>query len=275
MPKPPPPLLTAGSKPQIHGLAFDGAVFLGTLFFSWILLSPVFQAAKPRGSGMNLGFSFAILLAVAAFAQIPGALLKWGPLAARMGIDEPGRWRFRNLARLPAALLLPAHLILFFVMMVLVINIPEAKSWSTPGALPRIVGILFLAGMTLPTLATAWALVAPAPAPCSWFRHPAGEWIGNGLLIFSMAVLQAFFQENLLSGISVTSPLAPDFDVRSGYDWGRMAGPLLLLFPLFILFYLPPRILFLVEDWNRGRTWVRILGLNFLLWIFQVFLPKG
>ncbi|MBN8217799.1 MAG: hypothetical protein J0L75_14235 [Spirochaetes bacterium] len=46
-----------------------------------------------------------------------------------------------------------------------------------------------------------------------------------------------------------------------------------MLFPLFILCYLPPRLLFFVEDGREGRTWKRILALSFALWTARYFLP--
>jgi hypothetical protein len=92
---------------------------------------------------------------------------------------------------------------------------------------------------------------APKKPPRSEFlRHPESELLGDICIFVNMILFQVIWN---------TLTFAP---------FGRPSGPLEFFGRLFILcflailIYFPPRMFYLVEDINRGRTWATMLLAN-------------
>lgn len=254
------------------GLFFDLATLGGTLAVSFLVWSPVYQVAGPVDHTFLPGPTMAWLFFGAALTQIFGALLKAPGMQGRcFPHDSRGPFHFIYLRNWKVIGLLIAHLFLFLFLLILAINTPEAKKVFAPGQLPRILSWLLLFATALPTTAVAAALVVrfpPWPGPSALW-----EWAGNLLLIFSAVVIQAWFQENVLAHMALARIRDGD-TLRPGdpASYGGLLGQLAVLFPMFLFLYLPPRLLFLIEDGHRRRSWALMFATTFLLWVFPFFM---
>jgi len=245
-----PKVLLQGSKhdpfssPTLHGLLFDAAVFAGlALFYFDIIPLPV-----PSEFGSDAGvpdWVFGLWLAGAILTQILGALLK-APFQA---------YRLRAAGTDPAplpALLWWVHFLFFTVLAALSLGLlgwdpdPDGKI----GPLLLWFFITFGIGGLTTLAASSGALLRP-------LIHPGLEYLGDFLLLVSVLILTRM----------IWNPIAELFTPA---DMGVLAQMLWLLcgLMLFVFFYLPPRLLFLVEDGHYGRTWVQIIGIALapLLW---------
>jgi hypothetical protein len=92
---------------------------------------------------------------------------------------------------------------------------------------------------------------APKKPPRSKFlRHPESETLGDFCIFLNMILFQIAW--NLLAFAPLGRPSGPaEFAVR-----------LFLLCFIALLIYFPPRMFYLAEDINRGRTWLTMLLAN-------------
>ena len=92
---------------------------------------------------------------------------------------------------------------------------------------------------------------APKKPPRSEFlRHPESELLGDICIFVNMILFQIIWNTLTFA----------DFGRPSGV--AEFLGRLFLLCFLAILIYFPPRMFYLVEDINRGRTWATMLLAN-------------
>jgi len=88
-------------------------------------------------------------------------------------------------------------------------------------------------------------------------RRLAGqEWLADGLLLVGVGCLSFVFWERSLLGMMTSR------EIRS---FSEIWYLFFLLSFAYLLFYLPLRYLFLVEDYRNGRTWQRLMFLFGLL----------
>jgi hypothetical protein len=132
--------------------------------------------------------------------------------------------------------------------------------------LVRFALIIFI--LPLPTFLAALAAFNDGDAPpASWRTHWATEFFADLLLYFSIIVLTVIM--NVL--------IAPRF-VSIGGDAGRTLGDVLAsLVPLalaFSIIYLPPRFIYLAEDYRAPATWLTIL-LALLTLAYRTFFPDA
>jgi hypothetical protein len=279
----------ASRAPLWRGVALDLAVVAANLF----LLAPLARTLREGGQGFltegkgvfgvvstRVGWLFLSVFA----AHAVGAYLKRLPRQARLAAQVGGRRSSRSFtASSPARKILvgvACALLLFhfFIFMSLLFSGWQStglESWSPLfGASPaentysaffvRFVLIIFV--MPLPTALVAISLGSDTGAPiATWRTHPATELFADLLLYFSVIVLTVMM--NVL--------IAPRF-VSIGNVANLPVGDVLAsLVPLalaFSILYLPPRLVYLAEDYRSPLAWLTIL-LALISLAYRTFFP--
>jgi hypothetical protein len=235
------PLTTSSPLLSRRGLWFDVAVLAGNIF----LLGPMTELAN---SADDFNPRFGILLIVAAILYAIGAGFKRRPLQARIAS-----------AKLP--LMSDGMMIIFFILMVMHLGlfmlcamVGAEMIHGTPvgGALmgrwqvAEAVMLIILA--VAPTVMTVGALLHPRtplePSPALDRR----EMLADIFLYASCMIILAWWNGSLaelFAGVKAALPM-------------RILLVVLVTVP-FSIFYLAPRILFLLEDYRYLRTWFGIL----------------
>jgi len=225
---------------RLHGLIFDGLVVGGSLLL----------ATAPRWDGNELPERTAgWLLLAAILTQILGALAKTGPLRQRLvrraPAESPGcSDRFMQL-------LLFWHFILFTVTAAMAFGFLGIVDLNRPVAetglevWPAVA--MLIAGIATTTVWRAGKRsAADVQERCA---GPGVEYGADALLSLSVSSITFFFWDVVVVG-SLDSATGIGFGVRG----------LVLVFSLsflFMVFYLPSRYLFLIEDARYAGTWVR------------------
>lgn len=113
---------------------------------------------------------------------------------------------------------------------------------------PMIFGILFL---TIVQTFLIYRFFSPPKKPPSEFlRSPQSEMLGDVCIFLNMILFQVFW--NMLTFHGLGHPSGPV----------EFIGRLFILIFLALLIYFPPRMFYLAEDINRGRTWITMLLAN-------------
>ncbi len=230
----------AGSHGR-RGLWFDAAVLAGNLF----LLGPITDLARQPGDS-NPRFGW--LLIAAAFFFAVGAGFKRRPLQVRLAAQ--------NRPAMGTALM-----IFFFVLMVMHLGLfmlcamvgaemihgrPAGQSPAGPFQVAETVGLIVLA--LAPTVMTVGAMLKPRalpePSPALGRREALADLLLYASCMIILALWNASFAE-LFAGVKAALPL-------------RVLLVILMTVP-FAIFYLAPRVLFLLEDCRDVRTWLSIL----------------
>lgn len=272
-----------------RGIALDVVVVVCNLF----LLAPLARVLREGGQGFlaagkeaggtvspDVGWLF--LLAFAAYTV--GIGLKRAARRARLNALSSGAHRAtsRVLVFAVCALLL-FHFFIFLTLLVTGWQSTALERFSPLfgsgtagyGFLDFVVRfVVFIFILPLPTGLTLFWLVAgrdatgssDAPAATSLAR-PAAELAGDLLLYFSVVVITLVL--NVL--------IAPRFvNVEGAFTW-TAGGALASLVPLalaFSIFYLPPRLVYLAEDYRSPVAWLTIL-LALLSLAYRTFFPGG
>ncbi|MFL6227314.1 MAG: hypothetical protein ACJ741_00890 [Pyrinomonadaceae bacterium] len=219
-----------------RGLLFDLAVFVCNVFLVRLLtrhigrlLALTFLRDDPQASRTLL---YVILVALA--AQLVGACLKRRPLQARLLAQ-------RESGESPLSCLIILHFALTLVTSAAIVALllPESSGGTT-------VAVFFLS--MIPTV-LVWRAISPykkPPAP-DW-RNSHGAEIVADLCLFAYMLVNLAVWNTVTSGSNIRA--AGVGDVLS-----RALG-FILLSPVILLFYLPPRLVFLVEDYKYPATWI-------------------
>lgn len=219
-----------------RGLVFDLAVFIFNVFLVRLvtrhvgrLLSLTYLKDDPQAA-----HSLLILVSAAAVAQLVGAWLKRRPLQARMlarGEDMPGAF----------GCLLILH---FALTLVTAAGIAALLPSEPKGG--AVVLVFFLS--MIPT-ALVWRALTPykqPPAP-GW-RNTRGTEVVADLCLFAYMLVNLAIWNTVTSGANLPASGPRDlFERALGF---------LILSPVILLFYIPPRLLFLVEDYKYRLTWL-------------------
>jgi hypothetical protein len=88
------------------------------------------------------------------------------------------------------------------------------------------------------------------PPRFEFLRRPESEILGDVCIFLNMILFQVGW--NLLTSERLSRPA----------DAGEFVGRLLFLCFIALLIYFPPRIFYLAEDIDRGRTWLMMLLAN-------------
>jgi hypothetical protein len=222
--------------PNYRGLIFDLAVFAFNVFLVRLvtrrvgrLLSLTFLRDDPRAAR-----SLLLLISAASAAQLLGAWLKRRPLQARL------------LARREVVGGAFGCLLILHFSLTLVTGAGVAAllpSEPTGGAM---VLVFFLS--MIPT-GLVWRAMTPykkPPAP-DWRSSRAAEAVAD-LCLFAYMLVNLAVWNTVTSGANLPASGLSDLA-------GRALG-FLILSPVILLFYIPPRLLFLVEDYKYRVTWV-------------------
>lgn len=218
----------------------------------------VWVAADPPAPDDVPGRMAGTLLALAVATQLGGALLKRGPLVNRLRRRDPAPTSMFPRGFMAAVLFF--HFILFTVatlMSVMLLTHDPATGAADIGNGTTMLGIV--AGGVV-TGVVAWAARVPAKDVVGMAQSPAIEMLADLLLWTSMIIMTYFFWGLMYS------------DIENVRGIGLSARGVVMLVAsslLFVVFYLPERYLFLVEDYQSPWTWVQVwaamLPLTFLV----------
>ena len=220
------------------GLAADVALFLTNLIYltpaaAWFesIVARVF-VENDAAAARQLG----ILLSIVVVLQCIGAYLVRRPLQARSPKDMGG---------LGTVLIFGNYILSLLIL----ITIAVCFGWAQDSPLPAL-----LAGVVagIPTYLVYRAL-QPVRNPRggkTWLSSPAVEWIADVCLLSYVIANTMFF--NLLTGSRATAP-------ASIGDFVNHVLSLFVVLAVVLIWYLPPRQLFLAEDFRDRGTWIRML----------------
>jgi hypothetical protein len=235
-----------------RGLLLDIIVFIANLFLMRVLTR---QFIKLFGevSAENPMAQLALSLVLVAMWILPaaGAVLK--------------RWRFQqrrnaltldNQSALAGCLFNP----LFYFCLNLVISAGILTSVGTFAFGPRgmteapifVVGIIATMVLTIVQTYLIYSYFTPYKKPPRWdfLRTRRSEVFGDLCLFLNMILFQVFWNMLTFAGLGHPSGVV------------EFLGRLFFLTFIALLIYFPPRMFYLAEDINRGRTWFTMLLAN-------------
>jgi hypothetical protein len=221
----------------IHGFIFDLAVLMGNIVFALSILDQT-ENLPDRTIGLLMG--------LAVIAQLLGALLKANPLKQRLS-ERPAR-STKGIPEKFMDVLLFFHFILFSVISLMAMALLGIVDSSASGDDFWVALSLIIAGLL--TFAVWRAGKRPGDPPSREIKFPIiQEALADGLLLISVSIVTRFFWESWYL----------ELEPSRGIGLTRSAMVILVgLSILFVVFYLPSRYLFLVEDYRYGRTWLRM-----------------
>lgn len=235
---------------RLRGLLFDGAVLIGYVALSLDVL-PTPHVISDIGPTDEPGPTEGLWLLCAVGAQWLGAAFKARPLQRRLaGYD--------GMIGVNAMLL--THFILFLIVNAVAFSL---LGWSPEVSQDTLTLNEGIWGLAIFVVAGGTTLTVGYAADTGGTKAPPGfpgrEAVGDVLLFISVVILSVFLWEPLAELMTAT-------DARGLTLAGRLlfAGAALLLFAVF---YVPSRLLFLVEDGASGRTWFQVgLVASPLIW---------
>jgi hypothetical protein len=194
----------------------------------------------------------------------------------RLGEFSSGAYRPSNkiLVFVVCALLL-FHFFIFLMLLVSGWQSTWLESWSPLfGSKPAdntylaffVRFVLFIFILPLPTALTAFSLGGGADAPDStWRTRPLRGLLADLLLYFSVVVL------TLVLNVLI-APRFVNVEGAAGWTLGNVLASLIPLALAFSIFYLPPRLIYLAEDYTSPVTWLTIL-LALMSLAYRTFFP--
>jgi hypothetical protein len=220
-----------------RGLLLDLAVFAFNVFLVRLatrhvgrLLSLAFLRDDARA-----GRSLLYIASAAVAAQLVGAALKRRPLQARLLARQEG-----GMTSLFGCLLI-LHLALTLVTSATILALSPFESG---GGLTVLVVFLSL----IPTVLVGRAMTPYKNPPRPDWRNSRAAEVAADLCLFAYALVNLAVWNTVTSGSNVRAAGAGDVVSR--------ALGFLLVSPVILLFYLPPRLLFLVEDYKYPAAWI-------------------
>jgi hypothetical protein len=219
---------------QNRGLFFDAAVLMANL-----LLLPPLIAFVRQTQGAHPIYAFLLLSAVICHAL--GASLKRQPLHERLA--KTSRPEPSTAAYIGLFTLCVMHCGLFMAAMSFALEIFfEDRGIDLS---PFVSMILVMGGAAIPTCLTIRSLIPPAQfTPAIRFQ----EEMADVLLFISLIILFAWWEGSFL-------------EEAAGKAQGSWLAAIVLTSLLsvpFAIFYLAPRLLYLIEDYRRAATWIQI-----------------
>lgn len=225
-----------------RGSWFDLAVFAANCWFV-----PRLTALSEEGGETSLYYAVILLFSLGLY--VLGAGLKRAPLQERLARTE------RPPVRMWAWIALFVLMIMQFALAIICFTMPlDALAAHVPN-LPFSTGDAWVMIPTLTIAATTVcmtirALVPPRAGPST---RPAKalrrqEVFADQALYFSALVMLSIWDGMFMASLSGRGP----------YPWYLAALLITLITVPFAMFYAAPRILFLVEDYRRPTTWLRI-----------------
>lgn len=242
-----------GQPDRIHGLLFDGAIILANFYVIGTMAGSPLEEMGDRTIGL--------WLTAGTVAHLLGALLKKGPLQFRIGTVQEGKSGGReNLL----GCLSFAHFIFFLIVTVMAFSLLGFIDPDASGGSGETFWILVSFAASFIISWTVWSSIryrAGQADPRIWWRYQ--EIPADALLWMSATILTRFFWDALLFGSEAPSYI--------GFT-GRAMVLVTAMSCLFLVFYLPTRLLFLAEDYKYPATWFRLWLVAMLPLISVVFI---
>jgi hypothetical protein len=222
-----------------RGLLFDLFVFVFNVFLIRFLtrrigglLSRTFLKDDPQAGRILLA-----IISAALIAQIIGALLKRRPLQARQLAQHnevPGVFN----------ILLILH---FALTLVTAAGILALLPFESAGGVTVLIAFLSM----VPT-AFVWRAMTP------YKKTPTADWRNSRAV---ETVADVFLFANMLVNLAIwfTLTAGSNLPVSGVGDLFSRSLGFIILSPVVLLFYLPPRLLFLVEDYKYRATWLSMM----------------
>lgn len=219
-----------------RGLLFDLAVFVVNVFLIRLLtrhvgrlLSLSFLSDDPQASRVLL-----IIISAAFAAQLVGAGLKRRPLQARLLAQHDSD-------ESPFGCFIILHFALTLITSVAIVALLMSQA---SGGITVLVFFLSL----IPT-ALVWRAMTPykKPPPPDWRSSRAAELVAD-LCLFAYMLVNLAVWNTLTAGSNVRATGVGDL-------FSRALG-FVILSPVILLFYIPPRLLFFIEDYKYPATWI-------------------
>jgi hypothetical protein len=234
------------SPDRVRGFVFDLAVLAGNIIFTFSILE-----RSDDFPDRDIGF----LLLAAMITQFLGAVLKSRPLQHRLSGRSPRKTD--DLLDKFMGVLLFFHFILFTIICLMTLSllgVVDLGDRSSSGDDLWVGVSLLIAGLLTYTVWRAGK--RPEKAPTKMIKYPiAQEALADGLLWISVSIVTRFFWETWYLEIEPSRGIGISL---------RAIVLLVSLSLLFVVFYMPSRYLFLVEDYRYGKTWV---------WMWVAMLP--
>jgi hypothetical protein len=241
------------SPDRVRGFVFDLAVLAGNIIFTFSILE-----RSDDFPDRDIGF----LLLAAMITQFLGAVLKSRPLQFRLSGRSPRKTD--DLLDKFMGVLLFFHFILFTIICLMTLSllgVVDLGDRSSSGDDLWVGVSLLIAGLLTYTVWRAGK--RPEKAPTKMIKYPiAQEALADGLLWISVSIVTRFFWETWYLEIEPSRGIGISL---------RAIVLLVSLSLLFVVFYMPSRYLFLVEDYRYGKTWVWMwVAMLPLVWIVLV-----
>ncbi|MCA1592561.1 MAG: hypothetical protein LC754_07920 [Acidobacteria bacterium] len=225
--------------PNYRGLLFDVAVFAFNVFLVRLLtrhvgrlLSMTFLSDDPQASRTLLYIISAVFV-----AQLVGACLKRRPLQARLLARHEGT----SGDDFGFGCVLILH---FCLTLVTAAGIIALLPTQPSGGIYVLVFFLSI----IPTVLVARAITPYKKPPKTDWRNSHGAEIVADLCLFAYMLVNLAIWNTLTAGSNVRATGVGDV-------FSRALG-FIIISPMILLFYLPPRLLFLVEDYKYRATWI-------------------
>lgn len=235
-------------------------------FFDWLVFGISFSLgfifASLKDFLTSPGFSLWMLTALLLYAI--GAALKHLPLRYRMSRSG------MSVKKMPTLVFLViGHFCIFFV--VIFFSIPALKKMFTSGAalVKRTSGNPDILVSLLVAIFITWLVFRPKSEIIEKITLSSKslfimELMADLFLVVAVSILSFAFWEKGVFALLTRKPVSNIGDVWFMFVFLSMA---------YILFYLPLRYLFLIDDHNHGGTWKRLLlifGLLLLKSLFEI-----
>jgi hypothetical protein len=229
-----------GRQPdQIHGLLFDGA----TLLTNFFLVGTILASPLEEFSDTTIG----LLLALGIVAQLLGALLKKGPLQYRIGEMEIEK--SDNRENLLGCLTF-IHFIFFLIATGMALALVGFVDLSESSDSREFVWVAISFVVAVTVSGNVWQAVRhPKTGKLQrlWWRYQ--ELPADVFLWISATILTRFFWDALL--FESEPPTYIGFSPRAFVLIAATSA-------LFMVFFVPVRLLFLAEDYRYPTTWLRL-----------------
>jgi hypothetical protein len=239
---------------RAHGLIFDGGIFLASFLLLRYMLSTNINEYADRQVGL--------WLVIGLISHFLGALLKKEPLQDRMEAFQKRGSKERE--QLLGCLAF-AHFIFFLVVAAMAMALLGFIDPDASGEFRQFLWVsaaFVVAGIIS---GTAWLGIrnpSEAHEAVIWWQYQ--EFAADVLLVLSATILTRFFWTALL--LESEPPSFMGFGLRSMVYVSAVSV-------LFLVFYVPARLLFLAEDYRYPSTWLRLWLVAMLPLLVIVFIP--
>ena len=232
-------------KDRIQGLLFD----LTMIIVNFYILGSIHRTPLEQFSNLTIG----ILLGVGILTQFSGALLKAGPLQQRIGLLETEKSETREGCM---GCLSFIHFIFFLIVIGMSLSLVGLIDLNESNGGKEFIWVIVSMLIAAVVSGTVWLAVrSPTDQNGRDIWLPYQEILANVLLLISASIITRFFWTALL--LESEPPSYMGLSMRAFVYIAAVSA-------LFMVFYVPARLLFLAEDYKYPMTWLR-------LWLVAMF----